>query len=88
METFFWSLLLAATSAITYVAYKHPRSFRINVAPPIFAVTILCVVGITSWTLAGANVAIDNLTDEISKLEGDKTFLEHAANDLKEAYTL
>ncbi|MBO9872834.1 MULTISPECIES: hypothetical protein [Xanthomonas] len=33
MQTFLWSLLLAAISAITFVAYKHPLSFRKKVSP-------------------------------------------------------
>jgi hypothetical protein len=49
MEAFLWTLLTAAISALTWVAYKHPAAYAKNFFPlllitPTFLMTI--------WTLA------------------------------------
>jgi hypothetical protein len=88
MEAFLWSLLLAAISAITYLAYRHPRSFRISVGYPLLGFAIFGILMISVRNLAGSGVDIDTLIEEISKLENNKVLLESAAYRLKEARDL
>jgi hypothetical protein len=88
METFFWSLLLAAISAITYVAYKHPRFFTISFGYPLIGLVIFGVIMVTASNLGGAGVLIDNSIRELSRMKGDKSILEKSLDNLKDVYQL
>lgn len=75
MDTFFWSLLLAAISALTYLAYKHPFAFRANIAYPLIALVSLGLIATLAVFLGGVGVLIENLSEEISKLPEEELYM-------------
>ena len=86
METFFWSLLTAAISALSYVAYRHPTPFRNNIAYPLLILSVLGVIFISAANMGGAGVQINELTKEVTNLETENKMLTYHAQKLKKAY--
>ena len=78
METFFWSLALAAVSGLTFAAYKHPKGFAENLFPPLLLLAILAAVVSVGWFMGGMNSLTESLLKEVASIKGDKgtlTFL-------------
>ncbi len=78
MQTFIFGLLLAAVSATTVVAFKHPKGFA-RLFPYLLSVASVLFVGITLWHLA-VEITWSNLhqflaTDSMSNAESVKTQL-------------
>jgi hypothetical protein len=68
LETIIAGLLLAAVSAITYLAYKHPSAYR-KIYWPLETLSSIILVANSIWTF-GVQFAYTQLTPliEISKL--------------------
>jgi len=72
METFFWSLLLAAISALSYVAYRHPVPFRSNIAYPLIWISIIGIVFIMASTFGSQHVLVENIVKESKNLNNNE----------------
>lgn len=91
MQAFFWSLLLATVSAVTFIAYKHPIAFRKRVAPAFMALTGMTVAFITGSFAGGVSAVSDSLASEVDTLKGENTvlaFLAQSLRDQSEQYQL
>jgi len=86
METFFWSLLIAAIIALTYVAYKRPVAFKDYIAYPLLGFVILVLVGITCHNLGGIHFVINDLAVKVQEMEGGKEIIENLVKPLKNIY--
>jgi hypothetical protein len=64
VETFVLSLVLAALSGLTFVAYKHPRGYRKMSKPLALSVSLLAIA-VLSFTLGGTLAAIGTLKDHL-----------------------
>lgn len=63
MEGFLWTLLAAAISALTWVAYKHPTAYAKNFFPLLFLTpTFLMILWIVLVIVAGSRDAEEVLT--------------------------
>jgi len=85
METFLWSLLLAAISAITFIAYKHHASFRKRVAPALLVLVIgaACFsTGVFSGSVSALSEALNN---EAALPQLDKRSISFIAKELATA---
>lgn len=82
LETFFWPLILAAISALAFLAYKHPKSFRINIAVPLLGLTIIVIVAVTAWNAGSAGVSLRRMVEEVSQLQKDKILPQHTLESL------
>jgi hypothetical protein len=87
METFFWSLLMAMITAITYIAYKHPRSF-VKVANLMLLLVFCGIVTVTTYSLATLQNAVSLLVEEVAMLKGQNSLLELAASNIESVYNL
>lgn len=88
IETIFPSLLVAAISALTYLAYKHPEPFRKNIGAPLLAFGFLVVLLITGYFFGTLSVIIGKLSEEVAKLPGEKGHLQFLATQLSNNYSL
>jgi hypothetical protein len=86
METFFWSIILAAISALSFVAYKHPVAFKNNIAYPLLAFDVLALIGILAKYLGGMGVLVNNLSKEIADSKIDQNNIEFLSNSIKSDY--
>jgi hypothetical protein len=87
MDSFFYSLLLAAISALTFVAYKHPQAFRTNIAYPLIVLSTLALGFILAFFFGGASTLINKLVTEVSKAsQGDLHMLQFGIMTLKAEY--
>ncbi len=57
IETLIVSLILAAISGVTFVAYKHPNGYR-TIAKPLISITIVLCFFLVIWNLAGLTTNI------------------------------
>jgi hypothetical protein len=87
METFFASALLAAMTALAWIAYKHPRAFKANVGYPLLWPIISSTVMIAFISIVASHFAISNLDEYVSRhvLE-EKPVLEAYVNAVKQIY--
>ena len=51
MQGFIYSLLLALTSALAFVAYRHRKAFE-KIAAVLYGVSLLTCLGINLWNIA------------------------------------
>jgi len=64
VETFVLSLVLAALSGLTFVAYKHPRGYR-RISIPLGRSVLLLAIAVLSFTLGSIFMAIGSLKDSL-----------------------
>ncbi len=72
METFFWSVALAAITGLTFAAYKHPTAFAQNLFPPLLTLAMLGVIGSIAWYMGGMNSLAESLQREVAGLKDER----------------
>ncbi|SRR5713101_3008572 len=72
METFFWSLALAAITGLTFASYKHPTAFAQNLFPPLLTLAMLGVIGSIAWYMGGMNSLAESLQREVAGLKDER----------------
>ena len=88
IETIFSSLLVAAVSGLTYIAYKHPEPFKKNIGMPLIGLVLTITLFIATYIFGVLSVIIEKLPEEIAKLPGEKTLVTALAANLSTKFTL
>jgi hypothetical protein len=86
MEAFFWSLALAAVSALTFVAYKHPQGFARNIFPRLIGLTSVFLVAVIARYIGSMESLTESLPREVAKATESLNILQHIADSIVDAY--
>lgn len=86
MEAFFWSLLVAALSGLTWLAYQHPGSFKARIAMPLIKLTSLIILGIVSYSLGSMSTYTGELTSLVEQDNLNKEMVKFAAKGVENAF--
>jgi hypothetical protein len=66
MESLYVGLILAAISALTLIAYRHPKGYR-NISPFIAFPVLIVAVGVFAYSMGSMQSLIKGLKDEVNK---------------------
>jgi hypothetical protein len=88
MDTFFWSLILAAVTGLTFIAYKHPEGFSRNIYPPLLALVLFFFIGSLAAYMGGMLYLTVELPKEVAKLKQETGNLPFLADSIVKQYTL
>lgn len=86
MDTFFWSLVLAAVSALTFIAYKHPTGFSRNIFPFLITMITVSVVGATAWYLGEMKSLTESLSSQVTNAKESINIPSFVANSIVKQY--
>ena len=85
METFLWSLLLAAISGLAYIAYRHPSGF-VYLAYPLLWLTGTIVLGLSASSIFNLHFETNQLVEVVVEMDGGNSHLERLALNIKKYY--
>lgn len=88
-ESLLLGLILAGVSALTLVAYRHPRGYR-NIAPPLLGIGLVWALGRAAWDFGAVNTNIELLGERLQTpntsvevLKSQASYLANNFRDLK-----
>ncbi len=88
IETLFSALLVAAISALSFIAYKHPEPFRRNIGGPLLALTFLIVSVILGYFFGTISALMERLQEVMAMLPEGKELAVSLVAEISMSYTL